>query len=107
MHTVSRGKEEHLKRLQKHDTMLLGKLPVMDRTGGPPPNAVFLQHADKLVTPAAFRHPDYQSAEGLGGVIAQPKMNTLPCYFQNRVLLPDPFKSLLTCSLRSCISGHP
>ena len=46
MHTVSRGKEENLKSLQKHDTMLLGKLPVMDRTGGPPPNAVFLQHAD-------------------------------------------------------------
>ena len=84
MHTVSRGKEENLKSLQRHDTILLGKLPVMDRTGGPPPNAVFLQHADKLVTPAAFRHPDYQSAEGPGGVIAQPKMNTLQCYYSTR-----------------------
>ena len=57
MPTVSRGKEENLKSLQKkkHDTILLGKPPVKDRIGGPPPNAVFLQHADKPVTPAAFK----------------------------------------------------
>ena len=85
MHTVSRGKEENLKSLQRHDTILLGKLPVMDRTGGPPPNAVFLQHADKPVTPAAFMTSRLISLlKGPGGVIAQPKMHTFQCYYPTK-----------------------
>ena len=109
MHTVSRGKE-NLKSLQRHDTILLGKLPVMDRTGGPPPNAVFLQHADKPVTPAAFMTSRLISLlKGPGGVIAQPKMHTFQCYYSNKKRAC--FRSLSyptqPGSLSTSITRHP